>query len=111
MQQKEPHAARRHGGVEWSPMTVNPQLGLRHQPAPAHDLSVRSSPYPSGKLWLGGAFKVIPTEVQGQHLGGRLQHRQDPLADEDAAADDRGHPRHRRRGGVHWRKQWPVPRL
>ena len=39
-------------------------LDLRHQPAPADDLHVESSPYPEGKLWLGGAFKVIPTEEQ-----------------------------------------------
>ncbi len=39
---------------------------------------VESSPYPKGKLWLGGAFKVIPTEEQcGQYHGGQLQHRQD----------------------------------
>ena len=25
---------------------------------------VENSPYPDGKLWLGGAFKVIPTEEQ-----------------------------------------------
>ena len=25
---------------------------------------VESSPYPGGKLWLGGAFKVIPSEEQ-----------------------------------------------
>src|SRR5258707_3137557 len=25
---------------------------------------VQSTPYPSGKLWLGGAFKVIPSEQQ-----------------------------------------------
>ena len=54
------------GGVEWSPMAVNPQLGLTyainlHQPMTYH---VESSPYPQGKLWLGGAFKVIPTEEQ-----------------------------------------------
>src|SRR6202795_1354415 len=54
------------GGVEWSPMAVNPQLGLTypinlHQPMTYH---VQSSPYPNGKLWLGGAFKVIPTEEQ-----------------------------------------------
>ena len=47
-------------------MTVNPQLGLTyainlHQPMTYH---VQSSPYPNGKLWLGGAFKVIPTEEQ-----------------------------------------------
>ena len=54
------------GGVEWSPMTVNAELGLTyainlHQPMTYH---VESSPYPGGKLWLGGAFKVIPTEGQ-----------------------------------------------
>jgi alcohol dehydrogenase (cytochrome c) len=54
------------GGVEWSPMAVNPKLGLTyainlHQPMTYH---VESSPYPSGKLWLGGAFKVIPSEEQ-----------------------------------------------
>jgi PQQ-dependent dehydrogenase (methanol/ethanol family) len=54
------------GGVEWSPMTIDPNLGLvyainLHQPMTYH---VESTPYPSGKLWLGGAFKVIPTEEQ-----------------------------------------------
>jgi alcohol dehydrogenase (cytochrome c) len=54
------------GGVEWSPMAVNPNLGLTyainlHQPMTYH---VQSTPYPQGKLWLGGAFKVIPTEEQ-----------------------------------------------
>ncbi len=54
------------GGVEWSPMTVDVNLGLvyainLHQPMTYH---VESSPYPEGKLWLGGAFKVIPTEEQ-----------------------------------------------
>jgi PQQ-dependent dehydrogenase (methanol/ethanol family) len=54
------------GGVEWSPMAVNPELGLTyavnlHQPMTYH---VESTPYPGGKLWLGGAFKVIPGEEQ-----------------------------------------------
>jgi alcohol dehydrogenase (cytochrome c) len=54
------------GGVEWSPMAVNEALSLTyainlHQPMTYH---VESSPYPSGKLWLGGAFKVIPGEEQ-----------------------------------------------
>jgi alcohol dehydrogenase (cytochrome c) len=53
------------GGVEWSPMAVNPGLGLAyavnlHQPM---TYQVESSPYPGGKLWLGGAFKVIATEA------------------------------------------------
>jgi alcohol dehydrogenase (cytochrome c) len=52
------------GGVEWSVMAINPDLGLTyavnlHQPM---TYQVQSSPYPGGKLWLGGAFKVIPTE-------------------------------------------------
>ncbi len=54
------------GGVEWSPIATNPSLGLAyainlHQPMTYH---VQSSPYPGGKLWLGGAFKVIPSEEQ-----------------------------------------------
>ncbi len=58
------------GGVEWSPMTVNPQLGLTyainlHQPMTYH---VQSTPYPNGKLWLGGAFKVIPSEGQSGNI-------------------------------------------
>ena len=36
----------------------------------------------------------------GQCHRGRLQHRQDPLAGEDASADDRRHSRDRRRPGV-----------
>jgi len=54
------------GGVEWSPMTVDAGLGLvyainLHQPMTYH---VESTPYPEGKLWLGGAFKVIASEEQ-----------------------------------------------
>src|SRR3954447_20114023 len=54
------------GGVEWSPIALTPQLGLSyainlHQPMTYH---VESSPYPAGKLWLGGAFKGIPSEEQ-----------------------------------------------
>jgi PQQ-dependent dehydrogenase (methanol/ethanol family) len=54
------------GGVEWSPIATDPRthtafaLNL-HQPM---TYSVDSTPYPDGKLWLGGAFKVIPTEEQ-----------------------------------------------
>jgi glucose dehydrogenase len=52
------------GGVEWSPIAINPSLGVAyalnlHQPM---TYAVDSSPYPDGKLWLGGAFTVIPTE-------------------------------------------------
>ena len=54
------------GGVEWSPMAIDPNLNLTyainlHQPMTYH---VEETPYPEGKLWLGGAFKVIPDEQQ-----------------------------------------------
>lgn len=54
------------GGVEWSPMSFDPKtrnaiaLNL-HQPMTYH---VEPAKYPNGKLWLGGAFKVIPSEKQ-----------------------------------------------
>ena len=54
------------GGVEWSPIATDPGKHLAfalnlHQPMTYH---VDSSPYPDGKLWLGGAFKTIPSEEQ-----------------------------------------------
>ena len=54
------------GGVEWSPIATDPWRGLAyainlHQPM---NYFVENAAYPSGKLWLGGAFKVIPTEEQ-----------------------------------------------
>ncbi len=54
------------GGVEWSPMAVNPGLRLAfaanlEQPMTYH---VEAAAYPGGKLWLGGAFKNIPGEEQ-----------------------------------------------
>ncbi|RME36000.1 MAG: quinonprotein alcohol dehydrogenase [Gammaproteobacteria bacterium] len=54
------------GGVEWSPMAIDPTQNLvyainLHQPMTYH---VSEDPYPGGKLWLGGAFKVIQTEEQ-----------------------------------------------
>ncbi|PWK59064.1 PQQ-dependent dehydrogenase (methanol/ethanol family) [Silicimonas algicola] len=54
------------GGVEWSPMAIDPNHRLSyainlHQPM---TYTVRSTPYPEGKLWLGGSFDVIPDEEQ-----------------------------------------------
>jgi alcohol dehydrogenase (cytochrome c) len=55
------------GGVEWSPMAWEPKNRLAialnlHQPMTYH---VEAANYPGGsKLWLGGAFKVIPGEKQ-----------------------------------------------
>jgi len=58
------------GGVEWSPMAINPKTRMAyaanlHQPMTYH---VEESPYPGGKLWLGGAFKTIPGEAQWGRL-------------------------------------------
>lgn len=58
------------GGVEWSPMAVNPKLHMAyaanlHQPMTYH---VEESKYPGGKLWLGGAFKAVPSEKQWGRL-------------------------------------------
>ena len=58
------------GGVEWSPMAINPNLRLAyamnlHQPMTYH---VEAAKYPGGKLWLGGAFKVIEGEKQWGRL-------------------------------------------
>ena len=54
------------GGVGWSPMAVNPGLGLTyavnlHQ---ATNYYRHSSPYPGGKLWFGGSFQIIQEEEQ-----------------------------------------------
>jgi alcohol dehydrogenase (cytochrome c) len=58
------------GGVEWSPIATDPGQELAyainlHQPMTYH---VENSAYPNGKLWLGGAFKVIPSEKQGGNI-------------------------------------------
>jgi alcohol dehydrogenase (cytochrome c) len=59
------------GGVEWSPMAINPKLRMSyaanlHQPMTYH---VEEANYPGGdKLWLGGAFKLIASEKQWGRL-------------------------------------------
>ena len=58
------------GGVEWSPIATDPGQGLAyainlHQPM---TYQVENSPYPNGKLWLGGAFKAIPSEAQAGNI-------------------------------------------
>jgi len=58
------------GGVEWSPMAVDPKTHYAfaanlHQPM---TYQVEAAPYPGGKLWLGGAFKTIPSEEQWGRL-------------------------------------------
>ena len=54
------------GGVGWSPMAVNPEIGLAyavnlHQPTTYYR---HISPYPGGKLWFGGSFQIIQDEEQ-----------------------------------------------
>jgi len=54
------------GGVEWSPMAVNPGLRLAfavnlEQPMTYY---VEAAAYPGGKLWLGGSFKNSVGEEQ-----------------------------------------------
>ncbi|HZV04052.1 MAG TPA: PQQ-binding-like beta-propeller repeat protein [Gemmataceae bacterium] len=58
------------GGVEWSPIATDPGQALAyainlHQPM---HYRVDSSPYPNGKLWLGGAFTAIPSEKQSGNI-------------------------------------------
>jgi PQQ-dependent dehydrogenase (methanol/ethanol family) len=58
------------GGVEWSPIATDPGQGLAyainlHQPM---TYRVESTPYPNGKLWLGGAFTAIPGEAQSGNI-------------------------------------------
>ncbi len=64
----DPNSARMfpgaNGGVEWSPLSTDPSHNMAfainlHQPM---TYTVASAPYPDGKLWLGGAFTVIPGE-------------------------------------------------
>jgi alcohol dehydrogenase (cytochrome c) len=66
----DPKAARMfpgaNGGVEWSPIATNPGLGLAYAINLEQEMTytVNSSPYPGGKLWLGGAFTNVPGGIQ-----------------------------------------------
>jgi alcohol dehydrogenase (cytochrome c) len=54
------------GGVEWSPIATDPGQGLAYAINLEQEMTytVDSSPYPNGKLWLGGAFTNVPGGVQ-----------------------------------------------
>ncbi len=54
------------GGVEWSPMATDPNQHLAYAINLEQEMTytVASSPYPDGKLWLGGAFTNVPNGVQ-----------------------------------------------
>ena len=92
------------GGVEWSPMAVNPKLRMAyaanlHQPMTYH---VEEAAYPGGsKLWLGGAFKTIPSRrAVGPARRRQSRYRQGRVGCEDAAAADRRRARDGRRPRV-----------
>ena len=58
------------GGVNWSPGAVDESTGMSfyanlHQPMYYES---RSVPWRKGRLWLGGAFKVIPGEKQSGNV-------------------------------------------
>jgi alcohol dehydrogenase (cytochrome c) len=65
-----PNAARMfpgaNGGVEWSPIATYPELSLAYAINLEQEMTytVNSSPYPDGKLWLGGAFTNVPGGIQ-----------------------------------------------
>jgi alcohol dehydrogenase (cytochrome c) len=54
------------GGVEWSPIATDPGQHLAYAINLEQEMTytVASSPYPDGKLWLGGAFTNVPNGVQ-----------------------------------------------
>ncbi len=58
------------GGVEWSPIATNPTLGLAYAINLEQEMTytVDSTPYPGGKLWLGGAFTNVPGGVQAGNV-------------------------------------------
>jgi alcohol dehydrogenase (cytochrome c) len=54
------------GGVEWSPVATDPNHNMAYAINLEQEMTytVASTPYPDGKLWLGGAFTNIPGGVQ-----------------------------------------------
>jgi alcohol dehydrogenase (cytochrome c) len=70
----DPNAARMfpgaNGGVEWSPIATNPGLNLAYAINLEQEMTytIASSPYPNGKLWLGGAFTNVPGGVQAGNV-------------------------------------------
>jgi alcohol dehydrogenase (cytochrome c) len=66
----DPNSARMfpgaNGGVEWSPMATDPGQHLAYAINLEQEMTytVASTPYPDGKLWLGGAFTNVPGGIQ-----------------------------------------------
>ncbi len=54
------------GGVEWSPMATDPNHNMAYAINLEQEMTytVASTPYPDGKLWLGGAFTNVPGGIQ-----------------------------------------------
>ena len=54
------------GGVEWSPIATDPTHNMAYAINLEQEMTytVASTPYPDGKLWLGGAFTNIPGGAQ-----------------------------------------------
>jgi len=58
------------GGVNWSPGSINPatrEVYYSNLHQPMH-YEVRSVPWRPGRLWLGGAFKGIPEQIQSGNI-------------------------------------------
>ncbi|MFZ2069430.1 MAG: PQQ-binding-like beta-propeller repeat protein [Xanthobacteraceae bacterium] len=70
----DPKAARMfpgaNGGVEWSPIATDPAHGLAYAINLEQEMTytVNSTPYPDGKLWLGGAFTNVPGGIQAGNV-------------------------------------------
>ena len=58
------------GGVEWSPMAYSAKDRLAYAVNLIQPMNyfVEPAAYPGGKLWLGGAFKTIPSEKQSGNV-------------------------------------------
>ena len=58
------------GGVEWSPIATDPGLGMAYAINLEQEMTytVDSTPYPQGKLWLGGAFTNVPGGIQAGNV-------------------------------------------
>lgn len=59
-----------HGGVDWSPMAADPDLGLVfamniHQPM---TFRTDGTPYPAGQFWLGGSHDLVMNAPQWGNL-------------------------------------------
>ncbi len=54
------------GGVEWSPIATDPAHNMAYAINLEQEMTytVASTPYPDGKLWLGGAFTNVPGGIQ-----------------------------------------------